>query len=50
MDRNDDDEYAEPDGVDPDGIPFPRHGLWMTARVGMMAVRMPAACPACRRG
>lgn len=23
------------------GIPFPRHGLWMTARVGMMAVRMP---------
>lgn len=31
------------------GIPFPRHGLWMTARVGMMAVRMPAACPACRR-
>ena len=32
------------------GIPFPRHGLWMTARVGMMAVRMPAACPACRRG
>ena len=49
MDRNDDDEYAEPDGVDPgmESLSTPRS--WMTARVGMMAVRMPAACPACRR-
>ena len=45
MDRNDDDEYAEPDGVDPEWNPFSTPRSLDDGPGWMMAVRMPAACP-----
>ena len=49
MDRNDDDEYAEPDGVDPEWNPFSTPRSLDDGPGWDDGSPHAAACPACRR-